>query len=136
QDSKRGKSMVYSNTITIIDRAWQIFAQNGAQLRLDFNLLTAGRKSYGISDPHTIVYNAANVFVEEGVDIKASIVNAENGPVYLAKNSVVQEGCMIRGAFALGEGAHLNMGAKMRGDVSIGPHSKVGGEVSASVIFG
>src|SRR5690606_30543404 len=32
QDSKRGKSMGYSNTITIIDRAWQIFAQNGAQL--------------------------------------------------------------------------------------------------------
>jgi UDP-N-acetylglucosamine diphosphorylase/glucosamine-1-phosphate N-acetyltransferase len=42
---------------------------------------------------------------------------------------------MIRGAFALCEGGHVNMGAKIRGDVTVGPFSKVGGEVSASVVF-
>jgi UDP-N-acetylglucosamine diphosphorylase/glucosamine-1-phosphate N-acetyltransferase len=48
---------------------------------------------------------------------------------------MIDEGAMIRGAFALGEGGHINMGAKMRGDTSIGPFCKVGGEVSNSVIF-
>jgi UDP-N-acetylglucosamine diphosphorylase/glucosamine-1-phosphate N-acetyltransferase len=43
---------------------------------------------------------------------------------------------MIRGPFALGEYSEVNMGAKIRGDSTIGPHSKVGGEVSNSVIFG
>jgi UDP-N-acetylglucosamine diphosphorylase/glucosamine-1-phosphate N-acetyltransferase len=70
------------------------------------------------------------------VSIKAAIINAETGPVYLGKNSIIQEGAIIRGSLALCEGAHLNMGAKMRGDTTVGPFSKVGGEVSNSVIFG
>jgi UDP-N-acetylglucosamine diphosphorylase/glucosamine-1-phosphate N-acetyltransferase len=99
-------------------------------------LITQGRKSVGIQDKHTIVYGEENLFVEEGVTIHAAIINAENGPVYLGKNSIVQEGAIIRGTFALCEGAHLNMGAKMRGDTTVGPFSKVGGEVSTSVLFG
>ena len=42
---------------------------------------------------------------------------------------------LIRGPFALCEGSYVSMGAKMRGDVTIGPYCKVGGEVSASVIM-
>ena len=48
----------------------------------------------------------------------------------------MQEGALIKGPFALCEGSHVNMGAKMRGDVTVGPQSKVGGEISASVILG
>jgi UDP-N-acetylglucosamine diphosphorylase/glucosamine-1-phosphate N-acetyltransferase len=48
----------------------------------------------------------------------------------------VQEGALIKGPFALCEGAHVNMGAKMRGDTTVGPYCKVGGEISASVIMG
>lgn len=127
---------VYREEVLVIDKTWKIFKENGAELRKDFVLITTGRKSHGINDKHTVVYNESNIFVEEGVSIRAAIINAENGPVYLGKNSIVQEGAVIRGAFAMGEGAHLNMGAKMRGDVSIGPYSKVGGEVSTSVLFG
>ncbi len=76
------------------------------------------------------------IFVEEGVYIRAAILNAETGPIYLGKNSIVQEGAIIRGAFAMGEGSHINMGAKMRGDISLGPYCKIGGEVSNSVVFG
>ncbi len=83
-----------------------------------------------------MVYAPENIFIEEGVYIRAAILNAENGPIYLGKNSIVQEGAIIRGAFAMGEGSHVNMGAKMRGDISLGPYCKVGGEVSNSVVFG
>jgi UDP-N-acetylglucosamine diphosphorylase/glucosamine-1-phosphate N-acetyltransferase len=34
------------------------------------------------------------------------------------------------------EDSQINMGAKIRGDVTVGPTSKVGGEVTNSVIFG
>jgi UDP-N-acetylglucosamine diphosphorylase/glucosamine-1-phosphate N-acetyltransferase len=125
----------YKNKITLIDQVWKIFGQNATQLRTDFVLVTAGRKSAGIHDPYTRVYNAADVFVEEGVYIKSAILNAETGPIYLGKNSVIQEGAIIRGAFAVCEGGHLNMGAKMRGDITVGPWCKVGGEVSNSVLF-
>lgn len=126
----------YTNAITLIDQLWKIFQHTSAQIRIDFERLTAGRTSAGIQDKHTIVYNQANIFVEEGVYIRAAVLNAEEGPIYLGKNSVVQEGALIKGPFALGEGSHINMGGKMRGDTSIGPYCKVGGEVSNSVLFG
>jgi UDP-N-acetylglucosamine diphosphorylase/glucosamine-1-phosphate N-acetyltransferase len=126
----------YPGHITLIDRPWKIFSQNGNQLKIDFVVLTAGRRSAPINDPHTVVYGKENVFIEEGVYIRSAILNAEAGPIYLGKNSVVQEGAIIRGSFALCEGGHINMGAKIRGDVTVGPFSKVGGEVSTSVLFG
>ncbi|MBX2962276.1 MAG: GlmU family protein [Cyclobacteriaceae bacterium] len=126
----------YAGDITLIDQVWKIFQHNAAQLRIDFKLITAGRNSNGIDDKHTIVYNEENIFTEEGVTTKAAVLNAEDGPIYLGKNAVVQEGALIKGPFALCEGSHVNMGGKMRGDTTIGPYSKVGGEISNSVIFG
>jgi UDP-N-acetylglucosamine diphosphorylase/glucosamine-1-phosphate N-acetyltransferase len=131
-----GKVTEYSSAITLIDQVWKIFQHNGAQLRADFELITAGRKSIGITDKHTRTYAEENIFIEEGAVVLAAVLNAENGPIYIGKNAQVQEGALIRGPFALGEGSVINMGAKMRGDVSIGPGCKVGGEVSACVFFG
>ena len=135
-DMNSDNTIQYEGAITVIDRPWKIFSQNGSQIKEDFRLLTAGRTSAGIKDKHTVVYGEENVFAEEGVRIKAAIINAENGPVYLGRNSVIDEGAMIRGTFALCEEGHINMGAKIRGDTTVGPHCKVGGEVSTSVLFG
>ncbi len=126
----------YPHAVTVIDQPWKIFQHNGAEIRKDFNRLTANRTSAPVTDPHTRVYGANQIFLEEGVQLRAAVLNAEEGPVYLGKNTVVQEGALIKGPFALCEGSHVNMGAKMRGDVAIGPYCKVGGEVSTSVIFG
>lgn len=126
----------YAGLPTIIERPWHIFQQNGDQIRKDYQLITAGRKSATLDDPHTVVYNQENVFIEEGALIRACIINAIDGPVYIGKNSQVHEGCMIKGPFSLGDESHLNMGAKMKGDNTIGPHCKVGGEVSNSVFLG
>jgi UDP-N-acetylglucosamine diphosphorylase/glucosamine-1-phosphate N-acetyltransferase len=46
------------------------------------------------------------------------------------------EGSVVRGPFALCEHATLKMSAKIYGPTTIGPYSKVGGEVNNSVIFG
>ena len=126
----------YESQLTIIDHPWKIFRENADQLKRDFKLVTQGRKSFPITDKYTAVYGEENIFVEEGVTILAAVLNAGSGPIYLGKNSIVQEGVVIRGSFALGENAQINMGAKIRGDTTVGPFSKVGGEVSNSVFFG
>jgi UDP-N-acetylglucosamine diphosphorylase/glucosamine-1-phosphate N-acetyltransferase len=130
------KVIEYEEEITLIDKVWKIFQYNASQLRSDFELMTSGKKSVGIKDKHTIVYNGQDVFVAEGAQVKAAILNAENGPIYLGKNAQVMEGALIRGPFALCEGSTVNMGAKVRGDTTVGPYSKIGGEVSNTVIFG
>ncbi|MDZ4716379.1 MAG: GlmU family protein [Cytophagales bacterium] len=125
----------YEGDVTLINNVWKIFQLNAEQLRNDFNLLTQGRKSSAITDPHTTVYAPENIFLEEGVKLHACVLNATGGPIYLGKNSEVQEGAVIRGPFSLGEDSVVNMGAKIRGDTTVGPQCKVGGEINNVVFF-
>jgi UDP-N-acetylglucosamine diphosphorylase/glucosamine-1-phosphate N-acetyltransferase len=119
----------------MVTQRWHIFQMNGAEIRNDFDLITRGRTSKPINDPFTRVYGEENLFIEEGVYIKAAIINAENGPVYLGKDAHISEGAIIRGPFAMGEGAAVGVGGKFRGDTTLGPYCKVAGEVSNSVFY-
>lgn len=121
---------------TLIQKSWNIFQFNSSEIKKDFELLTKGRKSQPVNDPHTVVYAPENIFIEEGAKIRAAVLNAEAGPIYIGKNTEIQEGALIRGPFALCEGSTVNMGAKLRGDTTVGPFSKVGGEISNAVFFG
>lgn len=114
---------------------WDIFRLNGEEIKRDFELLTKDRTSTPLNDPHTRTYGE-HIFIEEGAQVKAAVLNAENGPIYIGKDAEIQEGALVRGPFALGDHSVVSMGAKIRGDTTVGPHSKVGGEVSNSVIFG
>lgn len=134
--AERAETITYEGAVTLIRQPWHLFRQNGAQLRADFALLTQDRESQPITDKHTIVYAPENVFLEEGVKIRAAILNAENGPIYLGKNAQVQEGAIIVGPCSIGDDSTVNVGAKLRGDNTVGPHCKVGGEVSNSILFG
>lgn len=125
----------FEQPILALKEKWHIFQYCRQAIEDDFELLTRGRTSAPLHDPHTIVYGD-RLFLEEGASIRASIINTDKGPVYIGKNAQVHEGSIISGAFALGEGAHLNEGCRMKGDTSIGPYCKVGGEVSNSVFFG
>lgn len=142
-ENERNLSAVKEKEIVQIDsepqlllKTWNIFQFNGAEIKKDFDLITKGRKSAKLTDPHTKLYSPENIFVEEGAVIRAAVLNADNGPIYIGKNTEIQEGALIRGPFALCESSTINMGAKIKGDTTVGPHSKVGGEVSNSVIFG
>lgn len=128
--------VAFEQEVLLINQTWEVFQHNASQIEADFALVTQGKISQPITDPHTVVYGKENLFIEEGATIRASIINAEGGKVYIGKNTTVHEGSLIKGSFALCEGSHVNMGAKIKGDTTIGPYSKVGGEVSNSVIFG
>ena len=121
--------------VTVIDRPWQLFLRNGAEIRLDFALLTAGRTSQPVNDAPTIVYAPENIFIEEGVKIRAAVLNAEKGPIYLGNNVEVQEGAILKGPLAVCEGAVLNTSVRLRGDNTIGPFCKVGGEIGNSILM-
>ncbi|QKG57637.1 GlmU family protein [Hymenobacter sp. BRD128] len=122
--------------VSVIERPWHLFLRNGAEIRQDFKLLTAGRTSQPVGDAHTLVYAPENIFIEEGVKIRAAILNAEAGPIYLGKNAEVQEGAILKGPLALCEGAVANAGVRLRGDNTIGPYCKVGGEIGNSILLG
>lgn len=130
-----GKDKVnLSDEARLIDRPWKIFSENGAELEADFNLLTHNRSSAPLSNTNTLIGNG--IFAEEGASAEAAILNSKTGPIYLAKDATIMEGSIVRGGLALCDHSQLKLGAKIYGPTTIGPHSKVGGEVSNSVILG
>ncbi|MGB4742971.1 MAG: GlmU family protein [Flavobacteriaceae bacterium] len=118
-----------------VETTWDIFSKNGAAIQADFNLITAERTSASIPEK-TVAFNPEAIFIEEGAKLPLCVLNATDGPIYIGKNSEIMEGSMVRGPFALCEGSTLKMGTKIYGPTTVGPHSKVGGEVNNSVFFG
>ncbi len=118
-----------------IRRPYDIFRLNGVAIELDFKQVTAGRKSAPLS-PTNRAISPENIFIEEGAVVECAILNASTGSIYIGVDAEIMEGSIVRGPLALCEHAGLKMGAKIYGPTTIGPHSKVGGEVNNSVITG
>jgi UDP-N-acetylglucosamine diphosphorylase/glucosamine-1-phosphate N-acetyltransferase len=127
------KKVSYKGPISFIHYPWDIFLENDAEIRKDFELLTAGRTSAHLNSDNKVLGD--NMFIEPEAKVHCSIINTNTGPVYIGKNAEVMEGSIIRGPFALGENAQVKMGAKIYGATTIGPGCKVGGEITNSVFF-
>lgn len=125
----------FNNDLVQINNTWDIFDKNADILQSDFDFITKGRKSQPISETNQLIH-PERIFLEEGAKVEFSILNATDGPIYLGKNAEIWEGSLVRGALALCNNAIIKMGGKLYGATTIGPYSKVCGEVSNSVIFG
>ncbi|MEC5395729.1 GlmU family protein [Bergeyella sp. RCAD1439] len=113
-----------------------LFRYNDRAIDFDFALLTKGRTSAPLSKTNGLLGDAADLFIEEGAQVEFSTLNTKTGKIYIGKDAEVMEGCHLRGPIALCEGAKFNLGAKVYGATTIGPHSKIGGEVNNIVVFG
>jgi len=118
-----------------INYPWDIFTKNGEAITSDFQLITKSRDTSILSSTNNCL-EKENIFIEEGVNIEFATLNASTGPIYLGNNSEIMEGSVIRGPFALCENSTVKISAKIYGPTTIGPFSKVGGEINNSVIQG
>ncbi len=125
----------YSEDCITVKNTWDIFSKNGEAIREDFEFLTEDRKSQPIPSSVNVIA-AENIFIEEGAKLEFVTLNASTGPIYIGKNTEIMEGSVIRGPFALCEGAGVKLATKVYGATTVGPYSKIGGEVNNSVLFG
>jgi UDP-N-acetylglucosamine diphosphorylase/glucosamine-1-phosphate N-acetyltransferase len=128
-------SVETSTMYTSVENVWDIFSKNGDAIKADFDLITRGRTSQPLSTSNTVIGDAKQIFLEEGAIVEASILNTNTGPIYIDKDAEIMEGSVVRGPFSLGEHAALKLSTKIYGPTTVGPYSKVGGEVNNSVIF-
>lgn len=113
-----------------------LFSFNDKAIDFDFDLLTKGRTSQPLSSTCGFLGDTKDLFIEEGASVELATINCKTGKIYIGKDAEVMEGCNLRGPIALCEGSKFNLGAKIYGATTVGPHSKVGGEVNNIVIFG
>jgi len=125
----------YKGEVLTVENTWDIFSKNGEAIKADFELITKGRQSAAIPSSVNVI-NPEQIFIEKGAKLEFVTLNASKGPIYIGKNSEVMEHSVIRGPFALCQGATVKLAAKIYGPTTVGPYSKVGGEVNNSVIFG
>ncbi len=132
-DSWSGHLTLYPGEVGLVDYPWKVFSLNGTEIEADLKRISRGRESGTLSETVKVI-EPENVFVEPGFKGEHFILNASTGPVYLGADSEIMEGSVIRGPFALCEESVVKMGAKIYGPTTIGPASKVGGEINNSVI--
>lgn len=123
----------YEGEAILLDRPYDLFHYNERMIAFDTELVCGTRHSQALPKTNTVI-GKHPVFLEQGASIEACILNTTEGPIYLGKNSLVMEGSMLRGPISICEEAVVKMGAKIYKGTTIGPHCKVGGEVS-NVVF-
>ncbi|TAH14548.1 MAG: glucose-1-phosphate thymidylyltransferase [Sphingobacteriia bacterium] len=129
------ESTIAIETVNRIEFPWEIMQQNDAFIREDFKLVTKGRKSQPIS-PTVQVFQAADIFIEEGAKLEFCTLNSSTGPIYIGKQAEIMEGTAIRGPFSIGFNSVLKMNSRVYGATSLGPNCMGGGEIKNSVMMG
>ena len=119
------------SVVEYIHRPYDIFTKNDQEIRKDFELITKDRKSQII--PKEVSTKGFKIFIEPGAEVDLCRLNSSTGPIYIGKNAKIMDAAVIRGPFALCDHAVVKMSAKIYGATTVGPYSKVGGEIKNCV---
>ena len=125
----------YTGKIHKISFVWDLLTENINAIQADFKLLDPSKNQKNkILNLNFLI--GENIYIEEGAKISPAYLNTETGPIYVGKNVQIMEGSCLRGPIALCENSEVKMGSKIYGATTLGPFSKVGGEVSHSILQG
>jgi UDP-N-acetylglucosamine diphosphorylase/glucosamine-1-phosphate N-acetyltransferase len=119
---------------------WDLVHRNGTELKRDFAEVIGrqkGKKIRGKVYAGVHLVNKSDIVVDEGASIKpGTVLDAEDGPIYIGKNVRVFPNATLIGPLCIGDGSWIKVGAQIYENTTIGPMCKVGGEVEESIIHG
>ncbi len=110
-----------------------VVKNNAATIVRDVAIKQINKATLELNSSSQIIH-AYNIFVEEGAILENCILNASEGPIYIAKNCKIMDGTILRGPIFINEGSIVKMGATIYGGTSIGKKCVVGGEIKNSII--
>jgi UDP-N-acetylglucosamine diphosphorylase / glucose-1-phosphate thymidylyltransferase / UDP-N-acetylgalactosamine diphosphorylase / glucosamine-1-phosphate N-acetyltransferase / galactosamine-1-phosphate N-acetyltransferase len=129
---------LWKNEIEPIDHQliypWDLIFLNDRAIRADIAILQASNTEFVLPDTNQYIA-PEQIFIEPGARLQHCVLNASNGPIYIAKSAELMEGCLLRGPVAIGEGAVLKMGTKVYGATTIGKFCVAGGEIKNSILM-
>lgn len=124
----------------LLSRLWHLLDDLPATLEADFRACTPPYNIY--ERPGAVVHEGAHlvggerIFLAPGATVHpGAILNATDGPIYVGREAVIREHAVVRGPAYVGAHARVHVGADVSAS-ALGPWSKVGGEVTASILHG
>lgn len=115
---------------------WDLIGENAAMIVTDFTRTVEHPGIYGEVDARAVLYNPDDIYIAPGARVDAmAVLDARDGPIYIAADVKVQPFSYIQGPAAIGAGTMI-VGGQMREGTCIGPMCRVGGEVEECIIQG
>ena len=125
---------------TLLTFPWDMIVANGQQITDDLPLLKAATQwdtslAQSLADAHIVVYNPSQVYIHPDAKLIGPLVlDARDGPIVIDA-ATIEPFSFIQGPTAIGAGS-LIASARLRGETTIGPICRIGGEVEASIVQG
>jgi UDP-N-acetylglucosamine diphosphorylase / glucose-1-phosphate thymidylyltransferase / UDP-N-acetylgalactosamine diphosphorylase / glucosamine-1-phosphate N-acetyltransferase / galactosamine-1-phosphate N-acetyltransferase len=124
-----------SSHVALLDWPWQIVNANEGLLRSDWSDDMTGVA--GTVGDGSYLVNERGIHIGWGTKIKPCVViDAEDGPVWIGDNVTIYPHSYIQGPAWIGNGTLIQPGATVHAGTTIGPRSKIGGEIEASIVQG
>lgn len=121
--------------VTLLDWPWQFVNANLDCLHRDWKNEMAGIAGTVAEGSHLV--NEDAIHIGSGTKIKPCVViDAEDGPVWIGDDVTILPHSYIQGPAWIGAGTLIQPGATVHAGTTIGPRSKIGGEIEASIIQG
>jgi len=116
---------------------------NSVPLPLPINTSVKGVENLGVTGDVFIgpgaIFDASaySIRLEEGSCIEAgAILAALDGPIWIDQRARILPGAIITGPAYIGPDSIVRQGARLNGDIALGPHCRVGGELSSVIMQG
>jgi UDP-N-acetylglucosamine diphosphorylase/glucosamine-1-phosphate N-acetyltransferase len=123
----------------LINYFWDIIKYNKGELERDWERVGAGsphpcRGINGRIYEQVSLLNPGAIFVGKGSRVKPGcVLDAEEGPIYIEEEVLVQPNTTILGPAYIGKGVIVRPSTRLREGSSIGEGCRVGGEISNSI---
>lgn len=119
----------------LIEYPWQLVNATPREIVRAFADVEPG--SRGIIYPGAHLVNEGAIHIGPGSRLMpCAVLDAEDGPIYIADNVTIRPNVTITGPCYIGENCTIQAGANIREGTSIGMWSKIGGEVEGTIIHG
>lgn len=123
----------------VLDRPWNLMERNGERVAADLAALYPGGRGGAAApfDPPRGVWVTGGHPVSAAPDVQVApgvVLDTRDGPIHLSAGVRIEPRTHLQGPAWIGEGCHL-LGGRL-GQVSVGPVSKVHGEVDSTVLNG
>lgn len=121
--------------VILIQQIPDLIDKNSIVLRTDFDFYNQPGIIKGEMAPFASLYNENNIYIGENTRVEDFVtLDASNGPIYIEEDVRIQSGSRLEGPVYIGKGCNIH-GARIK-EASIGPFSKIGGEVSHTIVQG
>ncbi|MFW6108775.1 MAG: putative sugar nucleotidyl transferase, partial [bacterium] len=120
---------------TLLRYYWEIIDHNEAELVRDIEALASPGEIAGTVHEGAHLLAEDNIAIAEGATIKpCCVLDAEDGPIYLAEGVEVMPNTTIIGPAYVGPKSKIQMASRLHEGSNIGPVCKVGGEIENSIM--